>query len=224
MKTPQPHTPSPSNRSVSALPDDESRNSRTGETMAPPSAHVQPGLRLPLYLLSFSLLFSAGLLGWPNLSYWIQKQNTVALPDGALRLGTVYAERIKSQLTVTRVADNSELLTIEAQPDALYQTAVERILNNIRDLNDQAKASQGENFKAVNFDNAMWSDDVRVKLVTELEYQAEYQPHVSVVIDSHDQVVKKEKANIKQILSGIEHYGADQMNRYRKQFSFIRNK
>jgi hypothetical protein len=177
--------------------------------------------RIEAFIIALALIFATALGCLPSLSRWVQQDNTLTLSDGAVRLGTVYSERITSQLIISRVIDNSELLRVEADPEHLYAVAVERVLHNIRQINDQAKASQGNSFTPVLFDSAMWNDDIRVRLITSIEYQSEYHHPYRFTMASSDRIVKKDKATIKPILDSIQSYGVAQLAQYRAQYSFI---
>ncbi len=83
--------------------------------------------RIEAFIIALALIFATALGCLPSLSRWVQQDNTLTLSDGAVRLGTVYSERITSQLIISRVIDNSELLRVEADPEHLYAVAVERV-------------------------------------------------------------------------------------------------
>ena len=124
-------------------------------------------------------------------------------------------------LLITRVVDNSELLRIDAQPDALYPMAVEKVLQDIRKINDQAQAQQGDNFKAVQYETAMWNDDIRIQLQTEVIYRSEYHDQLIIPIQHSDKIVKKEEAVISKLLDSLKGYGPQQLALYRREHSFL---
>lgn len=188
----------------------------------PASSH----LRIPHLVTAAGLAGCAILLGvllsqvsgWLS---WTQSQNSVQLPDGKARLGQVYREQLVSTLHVQRVADNTVLLHIEASPVDLYPKAVEQTLQDIRHINDQARASQGDSFTPVRYESAMWSDDIRVQVRTEVIYTSQYQQNLRVPIQSQDTIVKKNDASISKLLEGLKDYGARTTTLYQQQYSFI---
>lgn len=204
-----------------------SRDHHAGITGAPAQAdnqtvvYISQHLRSSALIIAFAALFTISIGCLPTLSHWVQQSNTLTVNDGAVRLGTVYSEQISSQLIISRVIDNSELLRISADPAHLYAVAVEQVLHNIRQINDQSKASQGEHFTPVLFESAMWSDDIRIQLRTQIEYQSEYQHPYRFTLNSSDRIVKKDQARIKPILDSIQHYGDEQLTEYRTHYSFI---
>lgn len=184
--------------------------------------YVGRTLKFEAGLLAAGLIIAALLSSLAPLSSWLQKSNTLPLRDGAVRLGTVYREQLTSQLVVSRVIDNTELLRVETDPEHLHALAVERVLHSIRQINDQAKATQGSQFTPVKLDTAMWNDDIRVRLQTIIEYESEFQHPYRFTMDSSDRIIKKDQAAIKPLLDSIQNYGKGQLLRYRAEFSFIR--
>ena len=184
--------------------------------------YVGRSLKFEAGLLAAGLIIAALLSSLAPLSNWLQKSNTLPLRDGAVRLGTVYREQLTSQLIVSRVIDNTELLRVETDPEHLHALAVERVLHSIRQINDQAKAAQGSQFTPVKLDTAMWNDDIRVRLQTIIEYESEFQHPYRFTMDSSDRIIKKDQAAIKPLLDSIQNYGKGQLLRYRAEFSFIR--
>lgn len=178
-------------------------------------------LRSSAVIIGLAIVLAVIVSCLPNISHWIQQSNTLTVNDGAVRLGTVYSEQVSSQLIISRVIDNGELLRISTDPVHLYATAVERVLHNIRQINDEAKAAQGEQFTPVLFESAMWSDDIRIQLRTQIEYQSEYQHPYRFTLHSSDRIVKKDQARIKTILDSIQQYGDEQLTEYRANYSFI---
>jgi len=183
--------------------------------------YINQHLRSSALIIAFAIVFAVTVGGLPTFSHWIQQSNTLTVNDGAVRLGTVYNEQVSSQLIISRVIDNSELLRISADPAHLYAVAVEQVLHNIRQINDQSKASQGEHFTPVLFESAMWNDDIRIQLRTQIEYQSEYQHPYRFTLNSSDRIVKKDQARIKPILDSIQQYGDEQLAEYRAHYSFI---
>ena len=184
--------------------------------------YVGRAFRFEAGLLAMGLIIAALFISLDPLSNWLQKSNTLPLRDGAVRLGTVYREQLTSQLVVSRVIDNTELLRVESDPEHLHALAVERVLHSIRQINDQAKATQGNQFTPVKLDTAMWNDDIRVRLQTIIEYESEFQHPYRFTMDSSDRIIKKDQAAIKPLLDSIQNYGKGQLLRYRAEFSFIR--
>ena len=186
------------------------------------TVHVGRSYRLEAALLAGALVIAALLTSLAPLSAWLQNNNTLPLHDGAVRLGIVYSERLTSRLVVTRVIDNTELLRVEADPEHLYPLAVEQVLHSIRQINAQAKVTQGDNFTPVLFESAMWNDDIRIHQETYIDYESEFHHPYRFTMDSSDRIIKKEKAAIKPLLDSIQFYGKNQLLRYRAQYSFIR--
>ena len=184
--------------------------------------YVGRALKFEAGILAAGLVVAALLTSLAPLSDWLQENNTLPLRDGAVRLGTVYREQLTSQLVVSRVIDNTELLRVESDPEHLHALAVERMLHSIRQINDQAKATQGNQFTPVKLDTAMWNDDIRVRLETTIEYESEFHHPYRFTMDSSDRIIKKDQAAIKPLLDSIQNYGKGQLLRYRAQFSFIR--
>ncbi len=198
----------------------------------PPHLARHPGgaaashLRIPHLVTAAGLAGCALLIGvlltqvtgWLT---WAQGQNSVQLPDGRARLGQVYREQLISTLHVQRVSDNTVLLHVEAAPMALYPKAVEQTLQDIRRLNDQAQASQGDSFTPVRYESAMWNDDIRVQVRTEVIYTSQYQQNLHVPILSQDTIVKKSDASIQKLLDSFKDYGARATEQYRQNYSFI---
>ncbi|MFC3912441.1 hypothetical protein ACFOSS_03035 [Pseudaeromonas sharmana] len=184
-------------------------------------AQTSPAWRNCGLLVALALIVITVLCQFPDWSRWIQQQNVASTPDGAARLGLVYQEKLLSHLLITRVVDNSELLRIDAQPDALYPMAVEKVLQDIRKINDQAQAQQGDNFKAVQYETAMWNDDIRIQLQTEVIYRSEYHDQLIIPIQHSDKIVKKEEAVISKLLDSLKGYGPQQLALYRREHSFL---
>lgn len=178
-------------------------------------------VRSSAVIIGVAIVFAVIVGCLPTISHWIQQSNTLTVHDGAVRLGTVYSEQVSSQLIISRVIDNSELLRISADPAHLYAVAVERVLHNIRQINDEANATQSDHFTPVLFESAMWNDDIRIQLRTQIEYQSEYQHPYRFTLHSSDRIVKKEQARIKPILDSMQHYGDQQLAEYRANYSFI---
>lgn len=186
-----------------------------------PVMHIGKHRLSSALIIALAIVFAVMVAGLPTFSHWLQQSNTLTVNDGAVRLGTVYSEQVSSQLIISRVIDNGELLRISADPAHLYAAAVEQVLHNIRQINDQAKAAQGEQFTPVLFESAMWSDDIRIQLRTQIEYQSEHQHPYRFTLNSSDRIVKKDQARIKSILDSIQQYGDQQLAEYRANYSFI---
>lgn len=95
-------------------------------------------------------------------------------------------------------------------------------LIGIRQINDQAKAAQGDKFTPVVYESAMWNDDIRIHHETYIDYESEFHHPYRFTMESSDRIIKKEKAAIKPLLDSIQFYGKNQLIRYRSQYSFIR--
>lgn len=202
------------------------KNTQSHEPHAHPVRHADthipaPPSRRMVLSVGLLLLMAVALGLFPSWSRWVQQQNIAQTPDGAVRLGLVYQEKLVSLLVVTRVVDNSELLRIETTPDALYPQAVEHVLQDIRKINDQARARQGEEFKPVQYETAMWNDDIRLQLQTRVIYRSEYQDQLAIPIQHSDRIIKKEEAVISKLLDSLKNYGPQQMALYRKEHSFL---
>ncbi len=175
----------------------------------------------PALILALGMVAAAVITQLGDGQHWFTPENSLQLADGKVKLGDVYAEHLTSQLVITRVADNGELLRVESSPAELYPQAVEKVLQYIQLINERARSDTSGTYTPVQFDSAMWSSDVRIKLQTTIEYQSQYQPQFSFVMESSDRIVKKDKASIKPILDSMQEYGKQALTTYHTRYSFI---
>lgn len=71
------------------------------------------------------------------------------------------------------------------------------------------------------YETAMWNDDIRLQLQTRVIYRSEYQDQVAIPIQHSDRIIKKEEAVISKLLDSLKNYGPQQMTLYRKEHSFL---
>ena len=184
-------------------------------------ALARPYLTLPALILAFGMVSAAIIPQLGNGHLGLKPENILQLADGKVKLGDVYAEHLTSSLIISRVTDNGELLRVEGPPAELYPQAVEKVLKYIQLINERASKESTDGFTPVQFDSAMWSSDVRIKLQTTIEYQSQYQPQFRFVMENSDRIVKKDKASIKPILESMQDYGKQALATYHARYSFI---
>ena len=199
----------------------ESASTPTSATLARDTRQSQPHLALPAFILALSIVLAAVITQLGNGQNWFTPGNTLQLADGKVKLGEVYAEHLTSTLIISRVTDNGELLRVESSPTELYPQAIEKVLQYIKLINERAQGDTTGTYTPVQFDSAMWSSDVRIKLQTTIEYQSQYQPQFRFVMESSDRIVKKDKASIKPILDSMQDYGKQALATYQARYSFI---
>lgn len=169
-----------------------------------------------IFLVAAALIIATG-----QLQSLITDENTLSTPSGKYRLGAVYAETLSSELLITRVSDNGQLLKVNATPDEIYPQAIEKVLYYIQQINEKSHPDDSGTYTPVEFASAMWNSDIRVKLVTRVTYQSQYHKELTVVMDSSDRIIKKDQASIKPILDEMKDYGSKIQNKYNTAYSFI---
>lgn len=185
--------------------------------------HVkESGGLLKIVLGGLFLVVSALILVIGQLNSLMTDENTLATPSGKYRLGQVYSEELSSELLITRVSDNGQLLKVNAKPDEVYPQAIEKVLYYIQQINDKAHPENPSSYVPVEFSSAMWNSDIRIKLVTQVTYQSQYHKELRIVMDSSDRIIKKDQASIKPILDEMKDYGPKIMSKYKQGYSFIR--
>ncbi|MGL4204601.1 MAG: hypothetical protein ACRCRW_00500 [Aeromonadaceae bacterium] len=207
-----PHAARPGNDAPSSLP---------MPTPGRAPRHSQPHLTLAAFILAMGMILAALISQLGNGLHWFVPDNTLQLANGKVKLGDVYAEHLTSTLVISRVTDNGELLRVESSPAELYPQAVEKVLQYIQLINERASKDNSGSYTPVQFESAMWSSDVRIKLQTTIEYQSQYQPQFRFVMESSDRIVKKDKASIKPILDSMQDYGKQALATYQARYSFI---
>ena len=151
----------------------------------------------------------------------MQDQNQLQTPDGKIRLGEVYGEELYSELLITRIDDDGQLLKVTSTPEQIYPQAIEKVLHYIKQINDKAQENTAGSYTPVEFSSAMWNSDIRVKLITRIKYQSQYHKELTIIIDNNDRVIKRDQASIKPILDELKNYGKLIKNKYHNGYSFI---
>lgn len=174
-----------------------------------------------VFLIGVFLIAAALIIAMGQLQSLIADEITLTTPAGKYRLGPVYAETLSSELLITRVSDNGQLLKVNAAPDEIYPQAIEKVLYYIQQINEKTHPDNSGTYPPVEFASAMWNSDIRVKLVTRVTYQSKYHKELSLVMDSSDRIIKKDQASIKPILDEMKDYGPKILNKYNKAYSYI---
>lgn len=167
------------------------------------------------------LLICSLVLSISPIRTWIQDQNRLQTAEGKIRLGQVYAEELDSELLITRVGDDGQLLHVKTAPDQIYPQAIEKVLHYIQQINEKAQNGATGSYTAVEFSSAMWNSDIRVRLITRVKYQSQYHKDLVVTLDSNDRIIKRDQASIKPILDELKDYGRLIKNKYNNGYSFI---
>ena len=191
-------------------------------TAQPKTRHYShPLSTLRIILAGSILLICSSLLSISPIRALIQDQNTLQTPEGKIRLGQVYGEQLDSELLITRIGDDGQLLKVNTTPENVYPQAIEKVLHYIQQINDKAQRSASGAYTPVEFSSAMWNSDIRVRLTTRVRYQSQYHKDLTIVIDNNDRVIKRDQASIKPILDELKHYGRLVKNKYNNGYSFI---
>ena len=191
-------------------------------TAQPKTRHYShPLSTLRIILAGSTLLICSLLLSISPIRALIQDQNTLQTPEGKIRLGQVYGEQLDSELLITRIGDDGQLLKVNTTPENVYPQAIEKVLHYIQQINDKAQRSASGAYTPVEFSSAMWNSDIRVRLTTRVRYQSQYHKDLTIVIDNNDRVIKRDQASIKPILDELKHYGRLVKNKYNNGYSFI---
>ena len=191
-------------------------------TAQPKTRHYShPLSTLRIILAGSILLICSSLLSISPIRALIQDQNTLQTPEGKIRLGQVYGEQLDSELLITRIGDDGQLLKVNTTPENVYPQAIEKVLHYIQQINDKAQRSASGAYTPVEFSSAMWNSDIRVRLVTRVRYQSQYHKDLTIVIDNSDRVIKRDQASIKPILDELKDYGRLVKNKYNNGYSFI---
>ena len=191
-------------------------------TAQPKTRHYShPLSTLRIILAGSILLICSSLLSISPIRALIQDQNTLQTPEGKIRLGQVYGEQLDSELLITRIGDDGQLLKVNTTPEKVYPQAIEKVLHYIQQINDKAQRSASGAYTPVEFSSAMWNSDIRVRLTTRVRYQSQYHKDLTIVIDNNDRVIKRDQASIKPILDELKHYGRLVKNKYNNGYSFI---
>ena len=191
-------------------------------TAQPKTRHYShPLSTLRIILAGSILLICSSLLSISPIRALIQDQNTLQTPEGKIRLGQVYGEQLDSELLITRIGDDGQLLKVTTTPENVYPQAIEKVLHYIQQINDKAQRNASGSYTPVEFSSAMWNSDIRVRLVTRVRYQSQYHKDLTIVIDNSDRVIKRDQASIKPILDELKDYGRLVKNKYNNGYSFI---
>ena len=136
-------------------------------TAQPKTRHYShPLSTLRIILAGSILLICSSLLSISPIRALIQDQNTLQTPEGKIRLGQVYGEQLDSELLITRIGDDGQLLKVNTTPENVYPQAIEKVLHYIQQINDKAQRSASGAYTPVEFSSAMWNSDIRVRLTT----------------------------------------------------------
>lgn len=215
----------------SGIPNRTAGQSSTGyteknmaESVSTPANHRhtrEHGSLLKVILCGIFLVISALILVVGQLHSILEDENTLSTPSGKYRLGQVYGETLSSELLITRISDNGQLLKVNATPDEIYPQAIEKVLYYIQQINDKSHPDGSGSYVPVEFASAMWNSDIRVKLVTHVTYQSKFHKELNIVMDSSDRIIKKDQASIKPILDEMKDYGPKILNKYNQAYSYI---
>ena len=199
----------------------EKTDMEASTTQAKTRHYSHPLSTLRIILAGSTLLICSLLLSISPIRALIQDQNTLQTPEGKIRLGQVYGEQLDSELLITRIGDDGQLLKVNTTPDNVYPQAIEKVLHYIQQINDKAQRNPSGSYTPVEFSSAMWNSDIRVRLVTRVRYQSQYHKDLTIVIDNSDRVIKRDQASIKPILDELKDYGRLVKNKYNNGYSFI---
>lgn len=199
----------------------EKKDMEASTTQAKTRHYSHPLSILMLIIASSVLLICSVLLSISPIRALIQDQNTLQTPEGKIRLGQVYGEQLDSELLITRIGDDGQLLKVNTTPENVYPQAIEKVLHYIQQINDKAQRNASGSYTPVEFSSAMWNSDIRVRLVTRVRYQSQYHKDLTIVIDNSDRVIKRDQASIKPILDELKDYGRLVKNKYNNGYSFI---
>ena len=199
----------------------EKTDMEASTTQAKTRHYSHPLSTLRIILAGSTLLICSLLLSISPIRALIQDQNTLQTPEGKIRLGQVYGEQLDSELLITRIGDDGQLLKVNTTPENVYPQAIEKVLHYIQQINDKAQRSASGAYTPVEFSSAMWNSDIRVRLTTRVRYQSQYHKDLTIVIDNNDRVINRDQASIKPILDELKHYGRLVKNKYNNGYSFI---
>jgi hypothetical protein len=167
-------------------------------------------------LVASSVIFSAD-----KLYTLSQSQNTLNLTSGKVRLGEVYSEKLTTSYQV-KFKDSSQLMVdVQGNTQDIYQIAYDDFVSTIEAVNKDRESSKKE---LLSLDNANWTKNATITMITKVTYQSQFQPNFVLTINETKvdyQADDQNKKNINSYLSDLRSYAIKMEDTYKEQNTFI---
>ncbi|ABV37332.1 hypothetical protein Ssed_2725 [Shewanella sediminis HAW-EB3] len=152
----------------------------------------------------------------------MQFGNTIELSSGKVRLGKVYRETLTSSYEVTFNDDEGPSTAVNANTKELYSSAYDDLVSMIEKINKQKEKNKED---PLSIESVTWVKDAKIRLVTKVTYQSEFQPAFVLTIDQttieHDADIENAK-NISEYLTDLKSYSKKMVSTYEQRNSFIK--
>ena len=175
-------------------------------------------------LIAASLIISSAIISMTSIEHFVtDRQNTLMLENGKIRLGKVYEERINTDVEVINKEDNSNIMSIKSPTKDIFEKAETYIKDQIDTINKNGGTSNKDGKKSqLDYQTVNWSSDVVIKKTTSVTYRSEYSNAFTLTIDSSEETIPAGTKSIATVLQSLQFYSQKMLDEYQLHNSFIK--
>ena len=175
-------------------------------------------------LIAAAIIIGSGIISLKNIDSFIaDRENTIYLVNGKVRLGKVYEEHIQTNIEVIDKSNGSKLIDLSGKTEDIYSKSESYIKDQIDAINKNGGILDDDGKKTdLDFQTITWKSDVVVNINTAVTYRSEYANSFTSTIDSSEETIPAGSKTIYEVLQTLQPYSVKMIDKYEKNNSFIK--